>query len=180
MPKRRFTLRYEDRILLLTLASGMPASLAVLAYLWFGDQELRVAWTGTVVVLGLWLGFAFAVRRRVVFPLQTLANLLQASREGDFSLRGRTARGDDVLGEVLREVNELSTTLMEQRLGAVEASALLRNVVAKLDVALFSFDGDGVLKLINPAGEQLLAGPAERLLGRSAERSRACRAPHGA
>ena len=35
--------------------------------------------------------FALAVRERVVFPLQTLSNLLGALREGDFSVRGRVA-----------------------------------------------------------------------------------------
>ena len=35
----------------------------------------------------------FAARERVVFPLQTIANLLGALREGDFSVRGRDHPG---------------------------------------------------------------------------------------
>ena len=58
------------------------------------------------------------MRERVVFPLQTLSNLLAALREGDYSVRGRGAAPDDALGEVMREVNALGETLREQRLGA--------------------------------------------------------------
>jgi len=86
-----------------------------------------VQWTLTVLIVGAWLGFALAVRERVVFPLQTLSNLLGALREGDFSVRGRSPRPDDALGEVMREVNTLGSTLREQRLGAMEATTLLRH-----------------------------------------------------
>ena len=69
-----------------------------------------------------------------------LSNLLAAMREEDFSLRGRGARPDDAMGEVMIEVNSLSETLREQRLGALEASALLRTVMEEIDVAVFAFD----------------------------------------
>jgi hypothetical protein len=62
----------------------------------------------------------------VVYPLYTLANLLEALREGDYSLRGRRSGHDDALGEVLTEVNILGDTLRSERLGAREATALLR------------------------------------------------------
>jgi nitrogen fixation/metabolism regulation signal transduction histidine kinase len=109
-----------------------------------------------------------AVRERVVFPLQTLANLLGALREGDFSVRGRSPRPDDALGEVMREVNTLGSTLREQRLGAMEATTLLRTVMREIDVAIFAFDERRRLRLVNRAGERLLASTAERLLGQTA------------
>jgi two-component system nitrogen regulation sensor histidine kinase NtrY len=109
-----------------------------------------------------------AVRERVVFPLQTLSNLLAALREGDFSVRGRAPRPDDALGEVMREVNTLGGTLREQRLGAMEATTLLRTVMREIDVAIFAFDEQRRLRLVNRAGERLLAAPGERLLGQSA------------
>jgi len=119
-------------------------------------------------VVALWLGFAFGARGSVVRPLQTLANLLGALREGDFSFRLRGSRGEDALGEVVVEVNQLAATLREQRLGALEATALLRKVMEEIDVAVFAFDGENRLRLVNRAGERLFAQPAERLLGRSA------------
>ena len=65
------------------------------------------------------------------------------------------------------EVNDLGQTLREQRLGALEATALLRTVMAEIDVAVFAFDGEERLRLVNRAGEKLLAQPATRLLGRT-------------
>ncbi len=73
------------------------------------------------------------------------------------------------MGEVMQQVNAMSATLREQRLGALEATTLLRKVMEEIDVAVFAFDGDHRLRLVNRAGERLLNQPAERLLEQSAE-----------
>jgi two-component system, NtrC family, nitrogen regulation sensor histidine kinase NtrY len=156
---------YERRIYLLALAAGFPGSVIALLLLWFGTYSSQTAWTLTFFILLAWLGFAIAVRNRVVFSLQTLSNLLAAMREEDFSLRGRGARSDDAMGEVMIEVNSLSETLRQQRLGALEAGALLRTVMEEIDIAVFTFDDTERLKLVNRAGDRLLDRPAERLLG---------------
>src|SRR6476620_8211901 len=122
-------LKHETRLLLLTLLSGGPAVLVSLWLLWRGNTALGAALTLTLLVLVAWWMLAQAVRERVVRPLQTVANLLSALREGDFSIRARSPRRDDALGELINEVNTLSQTLHEQRLGALEASALLRTVM---------------------------------------------------
>jgi len=158
-------LSYERRIQLLALAAGLPGSGIALILLWTGDFSSRTAWTLTFLIAALWLGFAASVRHRVAFSLQTLSNLLAAMREEDFSVRARGARRDDAMGEVMIEVNSLSQTLREQRLGALEASALLRTVMEEIDVAIFTFDNENKLRLVNRAGERLLARPIERLLG---------------
>src|SRR5437868_1053807 len=154
-------LGYEGRIVSLALMAGLPGSVTSLWILWTMDFQARTQWTLTVLIVGAWLGFAFAVRERVVFPLQTLSNLLGALREGDFSVRGRSPRPDDALGEVMREVNTLGSTLREQRLGAMEATTLLRSVMREIAVAIFAFDENQRLRLVNRAGETLLAAPAE-------------------
>jgi len=127
-----------------------------------------VQWTLSLFILGGWLGFSFAVLERVVTPLQTLSNLLAALREGDYSIRARGANTDEALGQVMLEANVLGETLHAQRLGALDATNLLRTVMAEIDVALFTFDDEDKLKLVNRAGERLLAQPEERLLGRKA------------
>jgi nitrogen fixation/metabolism regulation signal transduction histidine kinase len=160
---------YERRIQLLALAAGFPGSLIAILLLWFGPYSSQTAWTLTFVIALGWLGFAASLRHRVVFSLQTLSNLLAAMREEDFSLRGRGARADDALGEVMIEVNMLSETLREQRLGALEATALLRTVMEEIDVAIFAFDSDERLKLVNRAGERLLDRAGERCLGLTAK-----------
>jgi two-component system, NtrC family, nitrogen regulation sensor histidine kinase NtrY len=162
------SLTYERRIQLLALATGIPGTLVALVLLWFGPYSSQTALTFTILILSLWLGFAVSLQHRVIFSLQTLSNLLAAMREEDFSLRGRGARNDDAMGEVMIEVNTLSETLREQRLGALEATALLRTVMEEIDVAVFTFDSQDQLKLVNRAGERLLARPSERSLGLSA------------
>ena len=161
-------LRFDQRILLLALAAGFPAALVALILLWTGDSTPKVQWTLTVFIVGVWTTCSFSVRQRVVLPLQTLSNLLAALRESDFSIRARGASGDDPLGAVMLEVNVLASTLHDQRLGALEAGALLRTVMVEIDVAVFTFDGAQTLRLVNRAGERLLAQPAEQLLGHTA------------
>ena len=168
-------LRFDQRILLLSLAAGFPAALVALVLLWTGDYTPKVQWTLTLFVIGVWIGCSFAARHRVVAPLQTLANLLAALRERDFSIRARRAGArsnpgvDDPLAAVMLEVNELAETLHDQRLGAIEASALLRTVMVEIDVAVFTFDGLNALRLVNRAGERLLGLSADQLLGKSAD-----------
>ena len=153
----------------MAFASALPGALISLIFLWTGDYTPKVQWTLTVVIVAFCLGFAFALRERVVLPLQTLSNLLAALGERDFSIRARGARGGDPLGEVMIEVNTLVETLRHQRLDALEATTLLRKVMAEIEVAVFTFDEDQELKFVNRAGARLLSQRAERLLGRRAD-----------
>jgi len=161
-------LSFEGRILVMVLVAGLPGAVVALALLWTGDYTPKVQWTLSVLVLGIWLAFAFGLRYRTAFHLQTLSNLLSALREGDYSIRARGTAHGDAFNEVVVEVNALGETLREQRLGALEATALLRKVMEEIEVAVFTFDGNRKLRLVNRAGERLLARPLERLLGKSA------------
>src|SRR3981081_749244 len=86
-------LSHDRRILLMAFASALPGALISLIFLWTGDFTPKVQWTLTVIIAAFCLGFAFALRERVILPLQTLSNLLAALGEGDFSIRARGARG---------------------------------------------------------------------------------------
>ena len=162
-------LSHERRIFWMAVAAGVPGALVALAILWAGDYSAKVQWTLTLFIAALWWGFAFAVRERTVMPLQTLANLLEALREGDYSIRARRPRSDDALGEVMLEVNQLGEVLRTQRFDALDAETLLTKVIEEIDVAVFTFDERGVLRLVNRAGERMMARRAELLLGRTAE-----------
>ena len=164
---RRLT--HDQQLFAFALLGGLPGALTSLIILWTGEYTPKVQWTLTVVILGFMLGFAASLRSRVVLPLQTLANLLAAMREDDFSIRGRTTDPDDPLDAVLMEVNELAATLHEQRLGAVEATALLRTVMEQIDVAVFAFDPDHRLRIVNRTGERLMGRSMEQMLGRRAD-----------
>ena len=163
------SLSFERRVLLMAWLVAAPGLIGVAVLLWMrGDPESRdlVILSGLLLLTAALAGY---LRRRVVYPLQTLANLLEALREGDYSLRGSGARRRDAVGEVVWEVNTLSQTLRDQRLKVEETSALLGKVVAAIDIAIFSFDAEGVLRLVNPAGERLLAMNASQALGRNAQ-----------
>ncbi len=159
---------HEGRIFLMAVGAGLPGSLVALGILWAGDYTAKVVWTATVFILALWWGFALAVRERTVLSLQTIANLLEALREGDYSIRARKPRTDDALSEVMTEINVLGATLRSQRFDAVDASQLLRKVIEEIDLAVFTFDRERKLRLTNLAGERMMAQGADRLLGRGA------------
>jgi PAS domain S-box-containing protein len=161
-------LTHDRRILLMAFAAGVPAVATALILLWTGGYTPKVQWTLSVIILGVFFGFVLALRERVVYPLQTVSNLLAALREDDFSIRARVD-ASDALGEVMLEVNNLSETLRSQRLGAQEATALLRAVMAEIDVAIFAFDNEQRLVLVNRYAERLLGHASADLLGHRAE-----------
>ena len=161
-------LGHEFKVLLLALLAGLPGSAVALYALWNDGYSSRVFWTFGPLIAAVWLTAAFSLREHVAGPLRTVANLLEAMREGDFSIRARAASGNDAMTEVTRQVNAMGETLHAQRLGAVEATTLLRKVMEEIDVGIFAFDELDRLKLVNLAGARLLAQPAERLLDRDA------------
>jgi len=161
-------LTHDQRILVAALVAGLPAVIVSMIMLWHGDYTPKVQWTLTVVIVGFWLGFGFGVRERVASPLRTLANLLEAMREGDYSIRARGTGQGDPMSDVMVQVNAMSTTLRAQRLGALEATTLLKKVMEEIDVSIFAFDGEHRLRLLNRAGERLVGEPAERVLGKLA------------
>jgi two-component system nitrogen regulation sensor histidine kinase NtrY len=181
------TLSHDRRVALVALAAGLPAVAAALALLWLPLTWLPASWAPpsgepfagglhpilrialTAIVLFAWLSGATLLQRRVARPLQTISNLVAALREGDFSIRARGGRGDDALGAVMLEINMLAETLRSERLGAHEATALLRAVMAEIDVGIFAFDSVQRLALVNKYGERLLGESADTLLGRGAD-----------
>ena len=160
--------RIEHRVALATLAALAPI-LFVLAWMTFAEPRAPVTrWSVTILVV---LSFAILialVRAQIDYPLRTLANLISALREGDYSIWARSSNRTDAMGEVTRELNLLTRALRNRRFGEVEAAALVRSVVEHIDSAIFAFDERWRLRLVNRAGERLLARPAEQLHGRTA------------
>jgi nitrogen fixation/metabolism regulation signal transduction histidine kinase len=162
-------MRHERHILLWALMTGLVGSVLSLVLVWQADYTLSTRVTLSGLALVMWVGCAFGLRARVAYPLRTLSNLLGAMREGDYSLRARGACRDDAMGEVMWEVNALGRALREQRLGEMEATALLRNVMAQIEVAMFGFDADQRLRLVNENGRRLLGQGEEQMVGRAAK-----------
>lgn len=132
-------------------------------------RDLERPWAALGAALAVsavlaWSGRA-ALRRR----LQTVANVLASYREGDFSIRARAAAPADLaLRDVLAELNQLGETLRQHRLGEMEAWALLKKVLAEVDVVVLALDGEGKVRLANGAAVRVLGKPAAVLVGQRA------------
>ena len=167
-------LSYDGRVVAVAALTALPGVLLALLLLWLGPWSPRLQWTLTVLLLVAWAVMTAGLHERVVRPLQTLSNMLKALREGDFSIRARVAEPDanDPLSLAYHEVNRLESVLREQRLGAVEATEILRKVLEEVDLAIFAFDEEERLRIVNRAGERLLGQPGERTQGKTAEELR--------
>jgi nitrogen fixation/metabolism regulation signal transduction histidine kinase len=135
--------------------------------------QAKFSWAMAETLLGgvalLSLIAAGMLLEQIIRPLQTLANVVSALRESDYSFRARGARRSDALGELALEINEFADLLQSQRLGEMEATALLRCVISSMDAPVLAFDPGHRLRLINPAAERIFHLIAERALGRSAD-----------
>ncbi len=158
----------EHSVLLLALMAGFPALIVLLYLTWGEDYSFEVRWTITTIVVLVWAGAALAASQTVQRILYLQANLLGALREGDYSIRGTGAKPGSAVDLVMTEINALGDTLHRQRAEAIESTALLTSVMGAIDVAVFAFDMDERLVLVNPAAERLIGQRANRLLGRAA------------
>jgi len=168
-PRKRVRLLYERRVSIYSVLVALPGVIISGILIWMQAWTLESKIALTVVELLAWMILAMALHEQAIRPLQTLANVIGALREEDYSFRARGAATDDALGELSIEVNALADLLADQRVRAMEATALLRRVVEEIDAPLFAFDPGRVLKLVNPAGEKLLQQAAVRLVGRTAD-----------
>lgn len=101
--------------------------------------------------------------------LRTLGGLLDALREGDYSVRVAQDARDRDTGGLLRRFNALAQRLQDEQRDSHESLQLLSKTLAALDGAVFAFEQDRRLRLVNPAGERLLGIAAGQLIGQSAE-----------
>ncbi len=155
----------ERAMALLVLCGALPGVAVALWFLFRTDLTPELRWTLAVLVVGAWWAAAASARQIAVRSLTLIANLLGALREGDYSIRGPSAHSASSLAMVMREVNDLGSTLQRQRTEAVESTALLTHVMEEIGVAVFAFDPATQLLLVNKAGEQLVGQPAAALIG---------------
>jgi two-component system, NtrC family, nitrogen regulation sensor histidine kinase NtrY len=165
-PSRRT--RFERRIIWLVFLLIVPGLLisAILLWLLPWSSESKIALFALELFVCMVLGLA--LHEHIIRPLQTLANVVGALREEDYSFRARNAVPNDALGELSLELNALADLLSQHRTGAMEATALLQRVVEEVDIPIFAFDPGNQLRLVNSAGEKLLQHASGKLLGRPA------------
>jgi signal transduction histidine kinase len=136
--------------------------------LWTADLAARTRWTVTIAVVAVWLGAAWAIEDRASRVLRAVANLLEALRTGDTSLRLRSDRKGDALDEVVREANSLRDLLRGERVAQREAAALLRAVTEEVDLALFVLDAGRRVRFVNRRGARLLGRSPDEIGGQPA------------
>ncbi|MGP1666917.1 MAG: PAS domain-containing protein, partial [Rhodanobacter sp.] len=157
---------FERRVLLGGWLVALPALLSVAVLLITGVPERALCWLLMIAVLLVTAMIAHWQHRRVVYPLYTLAGLLEALREGDYSLRG--VQGG-VLGGAIYDVNALADRLQKERLQFEDSARLLSKTLDALDSAVLVFDHEARLRLLNPSAQRLLGADRHRLLGRGAD-----------
>jgi len=144
-----------------------------MGFAWFLLFEHDASWQAMLFcelgILACWAMVVSFLMEQIVRPMQTLANVVAALREDDYSFRARGARRNDALGDLALEVNALAGMLQAQRTGALEAVALLERVMASVESPVLAFDRGGQLLMLNAAGERALGTTSTKALGRSAQ-----------
>ncbi len=174
-PRRRLALGrtskrlgYERRMRLVLWLFSIPL-FALIGLLLYQGQAGTLSWIATIA--GVLLGWALLqawLAEQLLRPLQTLANVVAALREEDYSFRARGARRGDALGDLALEINALAADLQAERLTSLESAALVRRVLGAIDAPVFSFDLEGRVRLLNPAAARLLKVSAQSALGQEA------------
>jgi two-component system, NtrC family, nitrogen regulation sensor histidine kinase NtrY len=161
-------LSFERRLRLWMYLLGLP--MGVLCWLLlrrYGVEPLEQGF----VLLALVLGWLFAVSiliEQIIRPLQTLANVVAALREDDYSFRARGGQRNDAVGDLALEINRLASMLQSQRAGALEAMELVERVMRSMQSPVLAFDPEGTLRLLNVGGERAFGLRAETAIGNSA------------
>src|SRR6201998_2760935 len=158
----------ERRVTLFSILLVAPGLLVSGILIWLQPWSLRSKLILIGVELFACLLVGAALHDHIVRPLQTLANVVGALRDEDYSFRARLAVPNDALGELSLEVNALADLLARHRTGAIEATALFERVVEEVDIPIFAFDLAGRLRLVNSAGERLLHQTPAELIGKTA------------
>ena len=161
-------LKYEQRIRIWLTVLALPTILCTALLVYKQSSSVAMA---LVTILGLTIAWAIVAVyffEQLTRPLQTLANVVSALREDDFSFRARGPRRGDSLGDLALEINALALTLQGQRTAAYDALTLVERVMTSMQSPVLAFDDAGYLRLLNPAAEATLHLKREHALGRSA------------
>lgn len=129
---------------------------------------------GLVLLLVLLAALLLALRasRRLAMPVARLAEATRRIARGEFDATVAAAGGDDELGDLVDAFNGMSHELSLAQASVRSTQALIESQRAYLDAvltrissAVVGLDAEGRVRLLNPAGERLLAADAAQLQG---------------
>jgi len=143
----------------LGLVAGSVLGVAALVLIAFGWQRfaLHPAWliAGALLVLIVVLWAAHRLSRWALRPLAGASTVIEALRDGDYSLRLREARLGG-LDELAYSINLLAEKMRAEALERRESGLLLGKVLDEIELPVLAFRDDGVLTLSNPAARSLI------------------------
>ena len=166
--RSRRRLSFEKRLRVWLYLLALPALGLSVALLIEHDAPWQSLTVCMLTIAILWALAVSFLTEEIVQPLQTLANVVAALREDDYSFRARGGRRNDALGDLALEVNALAGMLQSQRTGALEAMALLERVMASMESPVLAFDMADRLLMLNAAGERAFGTYSAKALGRTA------------
>jgi two-component system nitrogen regulation sensor histidine kinase NtrY len=152
--RSRRQLSFERWLRLWLYLMGLPAFALIALELEQHHVDSSIQWIALPSVAIAWIFVVSLLLEQIIRPLQTLANVVAALREDDYSFRARGGRRNDAMGDLALEINALAGMLQVQRVGAMEAMALVERVMMSMQSPVLAFDPDGRLKLLNTAAER--------------------------
>lgn len=165
----RHRLSFERRLRIWLYLLGVPALILCWILLWQHSVEISIQCLLLLLFTACWMFATSLLTDQIIRPLQTLANVVAALREDDYSFRARGGRRNDALGDLALEINALAAMLQNQRAGSLEAMALVERVMSSMQSPVVAFDPEGRLKLLNTAGEHAFGLRGQTALGKSAQ-----------
>ncbi|MEH6384834.1 MAG: ATP-binding protein [Colwellia sp.] len=159
----------EFWVLIASLVAILPLCFVSLILLSMAELPEHLFWTLLFMVVGSFIWSLVYLQRRILFALRSISNALMSLAESDYSIRLGLCERGQILDEVVRSVNRLRDLLHAERTGAAETGALFARVVEKVDVALFAFDPNGNLCMVNERGLLLLNRSRKEVLDKSAQ-----------
>lgn len=146
----------ENRLArLVFIATALPGA-AVLLCLWLLDSSVYVLGSASFMLICLVVYASLQVRNSVDYQFRSMQNVLEAVKEGDYSLRIATSNRDGALREVVATVNGLVAALQAEKQRTEEHQLLLNKVTEQIDVAILAWDTCGQISFMNPSARQLL------------------------
>lgn len=152
-PYRRFAIEHRIALGVVGFTLAGIASGAVIGYLHLDDW--RIIAGILAVILCVFAYQAHQYSKKVLRPLRSLSNVLEAVKEEDYALRARRDRGG-VLAELAFEINQLAESRTQQAQLVRESRALLEKLLQSMDLPLLAFDDQKQLVLANQAADRIL------------------------